>query len=159
LFVAAGEQESTEGMLEPIGRLGARLKQRDYEGFDLTEMIIPGERHAGVKAEAFTRGLRALFTKPAVPIPSEELARYAGSYRSTDSEAAPDLMFAVSGTRLVLEGNPGSNDPDDLIAISHDRFRFAAIPAEITFHRDDRGEVTGATLHLRRGDLHLQRGG
>ena len=70
-----------------------------------------------------------------VPVDPSVLAAYAGSYRFDDFE----VTIRVDGTRIYFEVS-GSGEAE-LIAISEDRFYLADLYADITFHRNDRGEV------------------
>lgn len=157
LFLAAGGSESARWMLEPVSRMAVRLRERRYEQLELTELTIPGERHAGVKAEAFTRGLRAVFTEAAVDLPAGVLEGYVGSYQDVDEETERVLDFELRGTQLFLSGNSDTIEGDELVPISSSRFRFRVSPAEITFQRSQSGEVEGATLHLAHLDQQLKR--
>jgi len=60
LFLSVGELEARQ-MVEPIIELEKVLRQRNYKGLKMDFLLIKGERHAGVKPEAFNRGLRAIF--------------------------------------------------------------------------------------------------
>lgn len=42
-------------------RSTCRCWKSDYEGLSLRVQVVPGERHAGVKPEAFSRALRFAF--------------------------------------------------------------------------------------------------
>jgi len=39
----------------------AQFEKSRYEGVDLRVQVVPGERHAGVKPEAYNRALRFAF--------------------------------------------------------------------------------------------------
>lgn len=60
LYVTGAEHEWT-GFLAGIKRYQQRLTERKYPGFVHESRIIDGERHAGTKAESYTRGLRFVF--------------------------------------------------------------------------------------------------
>lgn len=113
--------------------------------------IIPGERHAGVKAEAFTRGLRWAFAKPTVELPVTTLESYAGEYRHDDGESLPagpaaqglsHLHLRVEGSRLIVDGESGFPDREQLVPTATDEFTFTGtMPGVATFHRDPQGTV------------------
>ena len=157
LFLAAGELEPESAMVGPVQRLAARLRGRSYWGLELTEMVIPGERHAGVKAEAFNRGLRAAFEPRSIDLPVEALAQFAGEYRNVDEGKALHLVFAVDETQLVLQAAPDSHEADQLQPRAENLFAFRKIPGEISFQRNPAGGVAGATIHLTEGDRRLEK--
>jgi hypothetical protein len=68
LFVTAAEEEIPT-FLEGAKRFDARLRQRSLAGLRYEFRIVEGERHAGTKAESYTRGLRFAFA-PLAPDPS-----------------------------------------------------------------------------------------
>jgi hypothetical protein len=57
LFVTGAEKEFPP-ILEGAKRFDARMRERAYPGLTYEFRIIEGERHAGTKAESYTRGLR-----------------------------------------------------------------------------------------------------
>ncbi len=69
LFVTGAEKEFPE-ILAGAKRFDARIRQRAYPGLAYRFRVIDGERHAGTKAESYTRGLRFAFA-PRAPLPSE----------------------------------------------------------------------------------------
>ena len=168
LFLSVAGLEAPRFWHDPVHRLARRLQEREYEGFSLSEAVIAGERHSGAKAEAFTRGLRSVFSPPIPRLTPEELARFAGSYRpSGDSSiGAITVVQQTSGLAVGLQADEAdqlnpiylqADGADQLIPITATRFRFLAAPAEITFVSDAEGEVTGATLHQHDGDEQLVR--
>ncbi|MDI1248765.1 MAG: alpha/beta hydrolase-fold protein [Lacunisphaera sp.] len=60
LYVTGAENEWA-GFLAGIKRYQQRLTGRHYPGFVHESRIIDGERHAGTKAESYTRGMRFVF--------------------------------------------------------------------------------------------------
>ena len=67
LFVTGAEKEVSM-ILEGAKRFDARLRMRAYPGLAYEFRIIDGERHAGTKAESYTRGIRFAFA-PRAPEP------------------------------------------------------------------------------------------
>ncbi len=68
LFVTAAEDE-VEMIREGAKRFDARMRTRDLAGLRYEFRLIEDERHAGTKAESYTRGLRFAFA-PLAPEPS-----------------------------------------------------------------------------------------
>ena len=60
LFVTAAEDE-VEMIREGAKRFDARLRTRSLAGLRYEFRLVEGERHAGTKAESYTRGLRFAF--------------------------------------------------------------------------------------------------
>jgi predicted alpha/beta superfamily hydrolase len=58
LFLSVGELERLKS---PVQGFMAVLEGRDYEGLELKTWLNVEERHAGVKPEAYNRGLRYIF--------------------------------------------------------------------------------------------------
>jgi len=74
LSMSAGGNEYVPH-LAGILRMNARLASRHYKDFAYEFRIIDGERHAGMQAEAYSRGLRFAFAPRAPqsgPVPPEE---------------------------------------------------------------------------------------
>ncbi|MDQ8204392.1 alpha/beta hydrolase-fold protein [Pelagicoccus sp. SDUM812003] len=83
LFLSYGGGEYS-AYSEPIAKFQTVLMQRAYEDFALLNWTMEGERHGGVAAEGWTRGLRWAFRDitPYRPGPMEELL--AGSAAGQD---------------------------------------------------------------------------
>jgi predicted alpha/beta superfamily hydrolase len=56
LFVGSEEQ-----LMYPVEQFIKALRERKYPSLEMETRTIEGERHAGVKPEAFNRGLRFIF--------------------------------------------------------------------------------------------------
>ena len=65
LFVSVGENESP-AFRRAIIRYHERVSSREHDGLAYQFRVIDGERHAGMQAESYTRGLRFVF-KPLAP--------------------------------------------------------------------------------------------
>ncbi len=115
-----------------------------------------GERHAGVTAEAFTRGLRWAFTTPTVELPTRALQCYAGEYRQDDADRLPSgpavqdlshLEIRVDDDHLIVFGGSGLPEGEKLVATATDEFTFTGSIAGVArFHRDARSQVDGLSL-------------
>lgn len=149
LYMAAGELEPSLAFLDPLDRLSDRLRSRGYEGLQLAHMVIAGERHAGVKAEAFNRGLRWVFAKQTVGLPVTALQSYAGEFRQDDGESLPSgpgvahlshLHVRFEGEQLIVDGEAGFPDGEGLLPTGNDEFTLTgSLPGVARFHRDSRG--------------------
>lgn len=60
LFIGVGGIESLAGPVQEIGRT---IAARNYDGLQLENRVIEGERHAGNKPELFNRALRWVFER------------------------------------------------------------------------------------------------
>jgi predicted alpha/beta superfamily hydrolase len=69
LFMTGASAEDP-GFLDGIRAFDAQIAERRYEGLSYQFRVVPGERHAGTKAESYNRGLRFAFA-PIAPKPSE----------------------------------------------------------------------------------------
>lgn len=157
LFLSAGGLEHPQWMVEPMQRMAKQLETRHYKGLQLTSMVVAGERHSGVKPEAFNRGLRAVFGKRAIEISASLLDAYAGTYQSGEGEQAQQVVFVREGQQLMQKEEEGPIVRDELLADSDSTFFFRSTPAEITFHWGADRKVTGATLHMAWGDQPLEK--
>jgi predicted alpha/beta superfamily hydrolase len=61
LFIAVGGAEPLAG---PVSEFVAQMLGRNYQGLTFESRVAEGERHSGVKPEAFNRGLRFLLPAP-----------------------------------------------------------------------------------------------
>jgi len=61
LYVAVGGWDPLSGPTQEFVHI---VRSRNYGGLQLEARVIEGERHAGSVMEAFTRGLRFLFSEP-----------------------------------------------------------------------------------------------
>lgn len=59
VFLAHGSEEQALG--NPVARLVAVLRTREYEGLELQTEVFPGETHVSVFPGAFSRGLRFMY--------------------------------------------------------------------------------------------------
>jgi predicted alpha/beta superfamily hydrolase len=155
LFLAAGELEPQQWTVDPMQQMAERLVDRGYRGLEVTKMVMAGERHASVKAEAFNRGLRAVLEPQPIEVPIEALQNLVGEYRTVDEGDELHMILAVEAGRLILQPRPGEYEGDELSARTADSFAFRKIPGEITFHCDQAGAVHGATIHLPDGNRSL----
>lgn len=69
-FYMTGAEREWPEFLAAIKRFRAQFETHDYEGLVYKFRLIDGERHAGTKAESYTRGMRFVFA-PLAPDPSE----------------------------------------------------------------------------------------
>jgi predicted alpha/beta superfamily hydrolase len=157
LFLAAGALELAHTFLDPLDRLVDRIHGRGYRDLQLAHVVIAGERHAGVKAEAFNRGLRWVFNQPPADLPVDDLGSYAGEYLPDDHDLAP-LKVRVEGDRLIVEAEPGWHDGDELVPVVPDGFRFTSrIAGEARFHRDVEGNVDRVSIRLAERTITLKK--
>ncbi len=68
LFLSAGGEEYAP-FRDPIFKLQEQIQENKYKNLALLNHVVEGERHTGVCAEGYTRGLRWIFSdlKPAGP--------------------------------------------------------------------------------------------
>jgi predicted alpha/beta superfamily hydrolase len=155
LFVAAGGLEDPVDMIKPMKDMVARLKERRYQGLELIDLIVDGERHSGVKPEAYNRGLRAVYMRPVVSLSQGALDEVVGRYRWEEEQT--DLIIEREGEGLVgrLDGQPEMHDP--LLPVSETEFRLGAFPGELKVDRSSSGKVNRVTLSTSMGDHVLPR--
>ena len=153
LFLSVGELENKPFMVESMKQMAQILEERKYEGLVLTSMVISGERHAGVKPEAFNRGLRAVFAKLPIELPTELLEDYVGTYRMVAEDGSDEGSFTVvrEGDRLFGRFS-GDEGRDELFAETETHFFSRAMPVERTFNRGADGKVESMTVHSFYGD-------
>jgi predicted alpha/beta superfamily hydrolase len=60
LFMSGAERE-WPGFLASIKRFDVRLREHAYSGLEYQFRVVEGERHAGTKAESYSRGVRFAF--------------------------------------------------------------------------------------------------
>lgn len=158
LFVAVGELEPAQAFHEPVERLVEQLRRRRYRGLELEHVVIGGERHAGVKPEAFNRGLRWVFTRPRLDLTEDALEEFEGEFVQTDDAGDLRIVLCVESDRLLVEAEPDSHDADELIPVASDEFVFAGrIPGEAIFHRQKSGAVDRLSIRLIDATIELHR--
>ena len=77
LFLSAGGDEY-QPFRDAIFNLQKQIEKNNYQGLSLCNFVIKGERHAGVCAEGYTRGLRWVFKDIAPTGPSGLTKIYEG---------------------------------------------------------------------------------
>ncbi len=77
-----------------------------------------------------------------VPVSSDILAKYVGKY-----EMRPDFVLTITkeGNKMFVQAT--GQERAQIFPMSDSEFFLKVVDAEITFNRDESGEVTGATLH------------
>jgi uncharacterized protein len=60
IWLSVGEREEPDNV-KTISDFFAQFEQSHYEGLALQMQVVPGERHAGVKPEAYNRAIRFAF--------------------------------------------------------------------------------------------------
>jgi CubicO group peptidase (beta-lactamase class C family) len=87
-----------------------------------------------------------------ISVSRDLLARYVGRYEITSLSIVLAVTLGEEGLKIEVGGQP----PLDLVPTSEATFTLEGAPANLTFHLDDLGEVTGLTLH-QEGDYPAQK--
>ncbi len=66
-LLMTGAEREWPGFLASIKRFDARLREHAYPGLEYQFRLVDGERHAGTKAESYSRGVRFAFAPLAPP--------------------------------------------------------------------------------------------
>ncbi len=140
LSVADGRLSDSVGRAELIPVAPGRFK---YRGSQRTLRVIPGQSGSPTRLLLEAPNSRSVeyLAAPRPPLDSAILARYAGSYRS--SELAATVRLSARGDTLRLERD--WQDPIRLRPLYRDGF-YAGGAGMIRFERDARGRVSGFVL-------------
>jgi D-alanyl-D-alanine-carboxypeptidase/D-alanyl-D-alanine-endopeptidase len=91
---------------------------------------------------------RPAVARAEVALPAETLDQYVGVY-AIDKQARFTLVRQGNGLMARLTGQPFS----PIFASARDEFFFKIVDAQLSFHRDAEGKITGLTLHQNGRDL------
>jgi aminopeptidase N len=92
------------------------------------------------KAERYMAN--AFFNKPSISLDSKILKDYVGQY-----ELSRDFIISITHSNGHLYAENAGQQRVEIFAESGDVFFFKAVDAQITFTRDENGEVTGLILY------------
>ncbi|HTY37623.1 MAG TPA: alpha/beta hydrolase-fold protein [Bacteroidota bacterium] len=144
LYVGIGGFEVTS--LAEFDKFISVLKARSYPGLDMNTQVIQGVGHSGGKAEGYTRGLQAVFAKPAVGLSPEVLKSYIGKYR-VGGLAIIEATEEKGGVTIVMPGNLKI----PLLAESKDHFYVKGMFLLVNFTRGKEGQISGLELDMYNG--------
>jgi CubicO group peptidase (beta-lactamase class C family) len=91
---------------------------------------------------------RPVVARAEVALPAETLDQYVGVY-SIDKQARFTLVRQGGGLVARLTGQPFS----PIFASAKDEFFYKIVDAQLSFHRDKEGKITGLTLHQNGRDI------
>jgi len=91
---------------------------------------------------------RPAVARAEVALPAETLDQYVGVY-AIDKQARFTLVRQGNGLMARLTGQPFS----PIFASAKDEFFSKAVDAQLSFHRDANGKITGLTLHQNGRDI------
>jgi hypothetical protein len=91
-------------------------------------------------AEPAPRGYRPPPARTAITLPEETLRDYVGTYQ------APEMSIVVTLGAAGLQIEPEGQERLTLHAESEDAFFLRAIDVQVTFNRDEAGDVTGLVV-------------
>jgi CubicO group peptidase (beta-lactamase class C family) len=126
--------------------------QSNYSVFPgSTGNVVAQAFFAGEMEEPAPAGAAAATPEPApedaaegrVSVSPDLLARYVGRYDIASLSIVLAVTLGDEGLRIEVGGQP----PLNLVPSSDSTFTLEGAPADLTFHRDDSGDVTGLTLH------------
>lgn len=136
LFMGIGGLEGA--LVSDLEKFVSQLKSRNYADLKLETLVVENIGHSGNKAEGYTRGLQAVFARPALSLTSEVLRQYTGKYRVNQQFV---VEFVEDHGALVLLA-PG-NTRFELHAESDTSFYVKGRYMFLTFKRNEAGKVIG----------------
>ena len=148
LFMAVGELEETSG----FKKFADHLRARNYEGLKLQTRILEGIGHSGSKAEGFTRGLQAVFARPALAVDSATLERYVGVY-----QLGPDLRVELSHKNGRLMASTSDGTSLDLYAETERDFYVNGQYLFVRFKDDETGKLAGFQMERFSGEAFVRK--
>ncbi len=99
-LIAWGEYEEPFGFAGQLREFSNAFKNKQFKNLTFVDHLVTNSGHAGVNAEAYTRGLQLAFRKPQIQLPMSLLGRYAGLYRNVESGNSFELVR--SGSQLSI---------------------------------------------------------
>jgi predicted alpha/beta superfamily hydrolase len=128
------------------------IKAKQYKNFELQTWVVSGMGHSGAKAEAYARGLQAVFPQPSVEVDPKVLASYTGEY----------TINPMTSIKLVVEdGKLVAILPDQtkiaLNATSEEDFYVIGQFLRLHFVKQSNGEVDGFILQQYGGSMVVKR--
>ena len=150
VYVAIGGLEDRKFSIDPAKRLYDQIISRDYDGLEISWNVIEGERHSGVKSEAYNRGLREVFRRPVVALSDDLMDALVGTY--SFKEANTDLTVTRDGDTLLATLGLDPEHPDVLLAHSDTELAFRTEPLLVTVNRSPGGRVESLGLSTPEGD-------
>jgi predicted alpha/beta superfamily hydrolase len=139
LFMGIG---GYEGVPE-FHKFVARLKARDYEGLTLETRVLEGMGHSGSKPEGFTRGLQAVFARPALTLDSRILDQYVGTY-----EPVPGFRVRLASENGKLVAYAPGQDKLTFEAETESDFYHKGSYFFLHFKKDPAGKVSGFQMDM-----------
>jgi predicted alpha/beta superfamily hydrolase len=155
VYVAVGGLETRRFTIDPAKRLFDQISSRGYEGLQISWNVIDGERHSGVKSEAYTRGLREVFRRPVVTLPDDLLDALVGRYRFEPWDT--ELIISRDGDRLVAASAFDPDDTDVVLPLSETELAFRAAPILAHFSRSSDGQIDSLRVSTPDGEFTLPR--
>jgi predicted alpha/beta superfamily hydrolase len=150
VFIGVGALEG--GGVMDCRKFVDQLKSRNYEGLDLTSIVIDGIGHSGGKAEGYSRGLQAVFARPYLMLATDILEQYTGKY-----QLAPEMTIEISreSGSLFLNAPGGTKVP--LYAETEKDFFVKGAFLFLHFMKNNAGKVTGIRVEQFAGEQFVQK--
>lgn len=136
LFMGIGELEDITEFQKFAGQLHSV-----GQGLEVQTKVLKGMGHSGGKAEGYSRGFQAVFTRPSLRLKSKLLERFTGIYRLTSADT---LRISLKNNHLVWQvyGNAGIS----LEAETEQDFYARGRLLSLHFRKDNLGNVSGFRL-------------
>jgi len=149
LFMAMGELEPG---VTGFQKFVDQIKGRNYKDLDLQSRLLEGTGHSASKAEGYSRGLQAVFTRPSLKIDPAILQSYVGKYQVT-----PEISVQIlkENDRLALLGPEGMKFT--LYAETERDFYVKGIYLFLRFQKSDAGKVTGCQVEQFQGGAFVKK--
>jgi predicted alpha/beta superfamily hydrolase len=145
VYIAEGEWEDG---VSKFKKFVDHLESQQYKGLELRWKIIEGVGHSGGKAEGFTRGLQAVFERPALSIDPAILDRYVGDY-----QVGPGMEIEISRETDHLVVTTPDNADVVLQAETENDFYVRGRFLSIHVKKDGAGKVSGFLLERYGGEM------
>jgi predicted alpha/beta superfamily hydrolase len=150
LFIGVGELEG--GGVTQCQKFFTQLRERKYEGLELSTKVIEGSGHSGGKAEGYARGLQAVFARPSVSLASVVLDQYVGKY-----QIAPGVLFDLVKEDGKLVAIVPGGMKFVLNAENENDFYIRGGYLFIRFRKNGSGKVTGFEMEQFDGKQSVER--
>ncbi len=124
------------------------IKAKQYKNFELQTWVVSGMGHSGAKADAYSRGLQAVFAQPNVEVDPKVLSSYAGEYAIN-----PMTSFKLVVEEGKLVAIVPNNTKIVLNAANEEDFYVTGQFLKLHFVKQSNGNVDGFILQQYGGSM------
>jgi len=123
----------------------AQITFHKNEAGEVTHLVLHQNK---VDQRAIKKGMTLELDQTEVSLSDEMLKRYVGQY-----EVQPGIFFTITQDKSQLKARLSGQPAVEIYPESETRFFYKIVDAQIDFHADEEGLITGLTLHQAGRDI------